>query len=685
MARPTRDQRLAAIHEEAIRDFDAIQSAVRDERMQCLADRRFYSISGAQWEGALGDQFQNRLKFEFNKVHAAVMRIISEYRNNRITVDFISKEGEEYDELADTCDDLYRADEQDSNADEAKDNAFEEGTAGGFGAFRLRNVYEDDEDEENDKQRIRFEPIFDADSSVFFDLNAKRQDKADARRCYVLTSITPEAYEEQYGEDPISIGKTVEMTEFDWFGTDAVYIAEYYRVEEKTERIRIFESLTGEEVRHSDADFANDETLEETLLATGYTETGERKIRRKKVRKYIMDGARILEDCGYIAGSCIPIVPYYGKRWFVDNIERCMGHVRLAKDPQRLKNMQISKLGEIAAVTPVSKPIFTPEQMAGVSQMWVDDPVRNYPYLLANSVRDANGNPIQNGPVAYTKAPEIPAAIAALIQMTDVDMQDILGNQQQADKIVSNISGDAVEMIQQRVDMQSFIYMSNFAKAMRRAGEIWLSMARDVYVEKGRKMKGISAQGAMSQIELMRPIMTEGGEVEFENDLSEAKFDVAVDVGPTSDSKRQATVRAITGMMQVTQDPETLQILSAAALMNMNGEGLSDLRDFFRKKLVRMGAVKPTDEEAQSMQAEAANAGPDPQVTYLQALATEAEAKSAKARADTVLTVAQAEKTRAQTAETLAGIDREDRDQLLKVADAMRQPSEQNPAPTQPV
>jgi len=63
----------------------------------------------------------------------------------------------------------------------------------------------------------------------------------------------------------------------------------------------------------------------------------------------------------------------------------------------------------------------------------------------------------------------------------------------------------------------------------------------------------------------------------------------------------------------------------------------------------------------------------------------EAEAKAAKARADTVLTVAQAEKTRAQTAETLAGIDRDDREELMKVADALRQPSEQNPAPTQPV
>jgi hypothetical protein len=64
------------------------------------------------------------------------MRIINEYRNNRITVDFISKEGDEDDRLADACDGLYRADEEDSVADEAYDNAFEEAVGGGFGAWR---------------------------------------------------------------------------------------------------------------------------------------------------------------------------------------------------------------------------------------------------------------------------------------------------------------------------------------------------------------------------------------------------------------------------------------------------------------------------------------------------------------------------------------------------------------------
>ena len=120
------DQRIANLHTEALAQFNDIQSAMRDERLQCLQDRRFYSLSGSQWEGPLWDQFENKPKFEVNKIMLSVIRIINEYRNNRITVDFVSKDGEARDDLADTLDGLYRADEQDSVADEAYDNAFEE-------------------------------------------------------------------------------------------------------------------------------------------------------------------------------------------------------------------------------------------------------------------------------------------------------------------------------------------------------------------------------------------------------------------------------------------------------------------------------------------------------------------------------------------------------------------------------
>ena len=674
MARIPNDQRLANLHSEALRQFNDIQTALRDERLQCLQDRRFYSLCGAQWEGPLWDQYENKPKFEVNKIMLAVIRIVNEYRNNRITVDYVSKDGTENDKLAEVCDGLYRADEQASVADEAYDNAFEEAVGGGIGAWRLRTVYEDEEDPENERQRIRFEPIFDADSSVFFDLNAKRQDKSDAKYAFVVTSMTRESYKETYNDDPTDWPKIIHQYEFDWATPDVVFVAEYYKVEEKTEVIRIFEAIDGTEERYTQTDFANDEALEETLMAIGTREVRQKRIKRMRVRKYIMSGGKVLEDAGYIAGRNIPIVVVYGKRWFVDNIERCMGAVRLAKDAQRLKNMQLSKLGEISALSSIEKPIMTPEQVAGHQVMWAEDNLRDYPYLLVNPITGPDGNTQVTGPLAYTKSAAIPPAMAALLQITEQDMQDILGNPQGADKMVSGVSGKAVEMIQTRVDMQTFIYMSNFAKGMKRCGEIWLSMARDIYTEDKRKMKTIAPTGESSVVELMKPMIdTETGAMVMENDLSTATFDVVAEVGPSSSSKRAATVRALTGMLQITTDPETAQVLTAMAMMNMEGEGVGDANAYFRKKLLRMGVVQPTEDEAQELMAEMQGKPQDPNAMYLQAAAEEATAKAAKARADTVETVASAELKRAQTLETLGKVDETAQNMALTNAEAVQE------------
>jgi hypothetical protein len=666
------EDKLSIIHQAARAEFDQIQGAMYQERMNCLGDRRFCSLAGAQWEGPLGDQFENKPRFEVNKIHMAVLRIINEYRNNRITVNFSSKEGEEYDKLADTCAGLYRADEQDSGAEEAYDNAFEEAVMGGFGAWRLRTEYQNEEDPEDDKQRVCIEPIFDADTSVYFDLGAKRQDKADAKRCFVLTSMTREAYKAEYDDDPATWPKTITRSQFDWYTPSVVYVAEYYKVEEVSEQIRIYKDFNGEEesLRPEELD------KEEEMLATGWKEVRRKKVKTRKVRKYIMSGAKILEDCGYIAGKNIPIIPVYGKRWFVDNVERCMGHVRLAKDAQRLKNMQLSKLGEISALSAMEKPILVPEQVAGHQLMWAEDNLKNYPYLLINTLTDANGSPMVAGPVAYTKPPALPPSMAALLQLTEVDMQEILGSPGQGDKMVSHLSGKTVELIQQRLDMQTFIYMSNMAKAVKRCGEVWLSIARDIFIEEGRKMKTVHESGKMEPIELLKPVVNEEGEIEYENDMSSAEYDVVVSVGPSSATKRLATVRALTDMMTMTQDPEMTQVLSAMAMLNMEGEGISDVRDYFRKKLLMMGVLKPTEAEAEEMAVAAQNAQPDPQAQYLQAASEEAIARASKAQADSILAVAKAEEARAKTTETLSKVSTTDQDRIFALADRLTQPAQ---------
>lgn len=674
----SKSERLGKVYEGALSEFNRIQSAMYMERLQCLQDRRFYSIAGAQWEGPLEQQFENKTKIEVNKIHLSIIRIFNEYRHNRLDVKFISKDGEERQDLAETCQMLYRADEQDSVAEEAYDNAFEEAVGGGIGAWRLRTEYEDDADEDSDVQRIRIEPIFDADTSVYFDMDAKRQDKSDAKRCYVIYSVPVEDYIETYGDDPASWPKDTPLIGFNWCTPDVVYVAEYYAIELKKETLHVYRSLTGEERRILDSELADDVELEHFLEVTGFTEVRQKKITKRKVHKYLMSGSGILEDCGYIAGQNIPIVPVYGKRWVIDNVERCMGHVRLAKDAQRLKNMQLSKLAELSAKSSIEKPILTPEQILGHQTMWSEDPVKDWPYLLVNPIQDASGNTTIIGPASYTKSANLPPSMAALLQVTEQDMRDILGNQEQGEALPGNISGKAVELIQTRIDMQSYIYISNFAKAIKRSGEIWLSMAKDIFIEEGRKMKGISEAGKASSITLLSPIMKADGETGYENDLNEAKFDVAVEVGPSSESKRQATVRALTGMMSITQDPETLQVLSSMAMMNMDGEGIEDVRDFFRKKLVRMGVVKPTDEEAEQLQQEAQMAQqqpPDANTQFLMASAQEAEAKAAGARANTVYTIARAKETEAKTAATLSEIGLKERDQVLSTLRDLRDAS----------
>ena len=660
MPRPSTSERLQGVHAQALIQFDAIQTALKEERQRCLNDRRFYSIEGAQWEGAVGEQFENKPKLEVNKVHLAVLRIINEYRNNRITVRFVSKDGAADPEMAATCAGLFRADEHDSTAEEAYDNAFEEAVGGGFGALRLRAVYEDDEDPDNEQQRIRIEPIYDADTSVFFDLNAKRQDKADAEFCFVLSSVTRDKYIEDWDDDPASWNKEIASSQFDWAPPDVVYVAEYYLVEDKGDTIITYKGVAGDEVKVTSSELKKDPNREDVLNATGYVVVRQRHFKARKVHKYVMSGADVLADEGYVAGKCIPIVPNFGKRWFIDNVERCMGHVRLAKDAQRLKNMQLSKLAELSAQSSVEKPIFIPEQIAGHEDLWSNDTIENYPYLLVNAITGADGNPMPAAPIGYTHPPTMPQALAALLQLTDIDIKDLLGTPQE-DKMLSNIAESTFLSMQTRMDMQTYIYVSNFAKAVRRVGEVWLSMAAELYVEDGRQMKTMNASDEVGSVTLMDPVSDpHTGALSSNADLSKAKLDVAVEVGPSSASKREATVKTLTGMLQATQatqDPETAQVLMSMAIMNMEGEGISDVRAFFRQKLVSMGVIKPTDDEAKAMAAAAAQKSPDAQEEALRGMAEESQAKATKARADVIQTMADVEKTHAETMKILADVD----------------------------
>jgi hypothetical protein len=681
----------AELHAEALQEFKAIYDVQWEQRIQARDDRRFYSIAGAQWEGRIGEAYANRPKLEVNKVLQSVNRIGNEYKNNRISVDFIAGGKVQDEDLAKLCDDLYRADEERSNAQEAYDTAFEEGIGGGFGAWRLCAEYEDEYDEENEHQVIEFEPIPDADIRVFFDLDAKRQDKADARRCFVLVPMTRSRFEEEYGEGETGwpVDQLVTDTWIDVSAPDVVFACEYYMTKEGRELVHTYRAIDGTEARVTQDELDRDPSREERMDASGYLKVGERKVKRKEVHKYILGGSGVLEDCGVIAGGNIPIIPFYGRRWYVDNVERFMGHVRPARDAQVLKNMQISKLADLAARSSIEKPIFSREQTAGYDHIWANDVVNDYPYMPINFLTDVSGNPIPAGPVGYTKPPMVAPAMAALLQISETDIQEILGNQNGGDELVSNVSGAAIELVQQRIDMGAFVYLDNFAKAMKRCGVVWLGMARELLVEEGRTLRTLGRQGQRGEVEVARPVLDgDTGDVFYENDLTQARFPVTVDIGPATEAKRNAAVRALSQLAAIAQNPEDARLAWHATFRLLDIEGTDDAREWSRKILVQMGAEPPNEEEQKALQDQAQKAQePDEQQLLMIAGAKELEAKATKELADAEYTAARTQETIAKTTETLAGIDQREREIANQAAQSIfgqpQQPA-QNRQPVQP-
>lgn len=249
-----------------------------------------------------------------------------------------------------------------------------------------------------------------------------------------------------------------------------------------------------------------------------------------------------------------------------------------------------------------------------------------------------------------------------------------------------NLSGKAVELIQNRLDMQSFIYVSNFKRAMKRSGEIWLSMMRSIVVEKSRRMKTVGTNGEVGSVVMNQPAFNrEEGRQVMLNDITKANFEVDVDVGPSSASRRAATVRALIGVMQFTQDPETIQVLTGMVMMNLEGEGMDDVRAWARNKLVRMGVVNPTEQEQQELAAEQANQQPDPNAQYLQAAAEKQMSDVELNRAKVTNTNADTDLKQAQMVKAMAEAGAQISSQQLAAAQMVMDFATQLPGQVSPV
>jgi hypothetical protein len=667
--------RLAEIHTQALERFDASYLATKEDRERAKMARRFVNIRGAQWDWDEEHDFENKLKLEIDHVSGAILRIKNEYRKNRISAKFMPKDGSDADELADALAGRFRADTLDASGREARTMAFDSSLEGGFGGMRLRAEYDGDEDD-GEQQRICLEPINDAESTLFFDVNAKRKDKSDAGFGFLITPWSREAFIAEYGDDCSSWPEPLlKRFQYPWFSVEHIFVCEYFVKETVDLTWNVFKGgPTGEDIEEYTEDELTREVLSE-LKATGFKKLPPRIEKVGQIRKYVLNGAKVLEDGVIIAGRNIPLIPQYGQRTVIDHVERFRGHVLRAMDAQIIYNLQISKVAETAAVSGIEKPIFLAEQIMPFQDQWNEAHRNNNPFLTIASITGPDGSINPAGPVGTLMPPNVAPGVAALITITRQDVADQMGNPENAEQLQPDASGIALDLVQGRIDMQSYGYMDEAADAERRLAEVYQSMAADIYVEEGRKLKILNEDNKRGTVEIGKKVFnSKTGKIDKQIDFGRARFDIETEVGPTSASRRSAIVRTVASLIGQATDPETALVLTHVGLMNLEAEGMEDVRSWSRKKLLAMGVAQPTPEEEAAIAAEQASAPPaqpDPNAVLASAMAEEASAKAAKAVADTALAEARTQETQAKTAETLAGIPLAQQKQAVETAKAI--------------
>lgn len=657
--KPTGSDKLREVHKRALQRFDDAVLPQIPVRQAALLARQIASIPGALWEGDFGDQFEQVVKLDVHKLGKAIRKAETDYRQNRIVPDFRPAGGSSDNETADTLDGLHRADSQHFKAQQGRDNAFSEACAGGFGAYRLTNEWADPLDKDSDEQRINpAAAIVDADQSVFFDPNAVLYDKSDARFAFVVRSLTPDAFKAEFGEDKqVSWPEGVTRWQWDWFRPDFIAVAEYYEIEERDERVLIFElEATGEEQRHWQKEISAEEI--EDLRALGWSQRS-RTAKRRRCHKYVLSGAEVLEDRGFIAGGNIPIVPVYANRGYVNGVEWFTGLLTSSKiDSARLYASMVSRLAEIQALSPHEKPIFAAEQMTpALAEQWARSNIDRHPYALVNPLIDPmNGQIISAGPIGKVEPPQVPQTLAALLEIAnrDVTEDDMDG----AEQVRANTSADAMDIAAARVDAKSAVLLDNNRQSVQREGELYLAMACEVYVEPGRVVETMTEDGDDGTAVLQEPFY-DGEELKTRNDFANGKYKVIASVTEATATRRDRTVKQMLNVATIAvqaQDLEGAQAAVNVATLNMDGEGLDDYLEWQRKRGIQAGYVKPNEDEQRELAEQAAQQQqqPDPSLMVAEAQAEALKAGAARDGANAQKIAAEIPLVQAKTVEALA-------------------------------
>ena len=543
-----------------------------NNRAEALDDVRF--AAGDQWPVEIQNSrtLEARPCLTINKIGAYKRQVVYNTRQQRPRIKVHGMNSQADEKIADILTGICRHIENQSDADQAYDHAFEYAVRMGWGYLRVETDYVRDDTFD---QEIYIRPIRNP-FTVYYDPNSVRPDGSDAEKVMITEVIPKDVFRKLYPnapEDSLHARGTGDM-DSEWIMKEDIRIAEYfYVVREEATLLKLSDG----------SEMYEDEVKKEELDELGLIIIDKRKTCKKQIKWIKLTANTILEE-GIWPGKYIPIVPVYGNQLIIENKHKIYGITRMSKDAQRMYNFWTTSITESVALAPKPKWLIAEGQDEGHETEWAQANIKATAVLRFKQT-DIDGRP---APVPTRIQPEPPpTGVLTALQQVDLDLKSVLGVFDPNQQPTGNISGKALTGQQQQIDLTNYNFYDNLTRSIAMVGKIILDLVPHIY-DTQRVLRIIGDDGKPEMV----TINERNAAGEIMNNVTVGEYDVVMDTGPGYNSKR---IEAVETMMPLFQkDPQLMNIAGDLFIRNMDFPGADTIAD----RLATMNPLAQIDEKS---------------------------------------------------------------------------------------
>ena len=592
---------------QARNNLEAAWQHEKENREAAAVDLAF--LAGDQWPDRVRREreAEGRPMLTINRLPQFLRQVTNDIRQANISIKASPVDDRSDPKLAKIYNGILRQIQYHSNAHHVFSTAAEHQSSCGIGWFRITTDYAEDTAFD---QEIKLESI-PHPLSVYCDPAAVKHDRSDAMWMIVTEMIPRDTFKARFPDaaphdvDRPSDGSSSRLY---WTTADAVRVSEYWVKEPYTKTLGL--TQTGETI-----DLTGVKPQDRAFLPQIVKE---RKQLCYKVKQYLISGTDILEGPHEWPGKFIPIIPVIGAEIPLDQKTYRYGLIRFARDPQQLYNYYRTGVAEMMALAPKSPYLVTTEMLSdpAIKAIWDTANKRNRPYLPFRPDPNMPSGPKREHP------PEMPAALMQEAQVASEDMKATTGIHDASLGQRSNeTSGRAILARQREGDIANYHFADNLEQSLQYAGRVLVDLIPKIY-DNERVLRIMGEDDAEEFVPINQVIMGVDGMPIVLNDLSQARFDVRVTIGPSYSTRRMETADAMLQFMHVV--PAAAQVAPDLVAKALDFPGAEEVAKRLRNTIPPAILADPDDPNTQPP--------PPPNPLDDPAFRVEANLKNAQAR-----------------------------------------------------